>query len=394
MSEAKLESPWPIPVDDPYPGLDKLRAQGPVQWLPALEAHLVVSHAAATAVLQGGSWSSDPAKSPRLAARLGLTENIGRSLLFSDPPDHVRLRRTLRGHLSPRAVEAFRPRINDIVSSAFAGLEPDRSFDVMNTLAYPVPLAVICELFGAPPDLAEMLWDETPRMIDMLDPLADPEAIQVGAAAALGVMIGLVPLVADRRIRPGNDLLSVLAEATSSGELEVDEAISMALLLLAAGHETTANLVGNAVVALHAQPDIARLVRRQPALMSRAVDELLRFDSPVQLTSRVATQDDSIAGVKVGAGEQVLLSLGAANRDPAVFPNPGRIDPYRDVGRSLAFGHGAHFCAGAVLARSEAGEILRRLLDLHPALEDRELSVERGTSATFRRFTSLRLDPA
>jgi cytochrome P450 len=231
-------------------------------------------------------------------------------------------------------------------------------------------------------------------MIDMLDPLADPEAIQVGAAAALGVMIGLVPLVADRRIRPGNDLLSVLAEATSSGELEVDEAISMALLLLAAGHETTANLVGNAVVALHAQPDIARLVRRQPALMSRAVDELLRFDSPVQLTSRVATQDDSIAGVKVGAGEQVLLSLGAANRDPAVFPNPGRIDPYRDVGRSLAFGHGAHFCAGAVLARSEAGEILRRLLDLHPALEDRELSVERGTSATFRRFTSLRLDPA
>lgn len=389
MTGTAAELSWPTPLDDPYPALAELRERGPVHPLPGFDAHLVVSHAAVTDVLQGAAWSSDPANSPALAARLGMAQTTARSLLFSDPPEHARLRRALRGHLTPRAVEALRPRIRAIVSAAVAAHDPADPLEVMDDLAYPVPLAVMCELFGIPAEMAQLLRDETPRMVEMLDPLAPPEAVETGASSTFAVMLELVPLVAERRNRPGDDLLSALAHGGATDDLEVDEAITMALLLLAAGHETTANLVGNAVVALHDHPDVTGHLRERPELVPRALEELLRFDSPVQLTSRIATEDTSVQDVTITGGDQVLLSLGAANRDPKVFPNPERFDLWRDGRGNLAFGHGPHFCAGASLARCEADEMLSRLLDLQPPFEERDLTVERGSSVTFRRIKSL-----
>jgi cytochrome P450 len=396
MSSATLAARWPFPLDDPYPELRRLREESPVHWLPEFGAHLVVSHALATEVLHGSEWSSDPSYSPRLASRLptggaggGL---LAKSLLFSDPPDHSRLRRALSGWLTPRAVESSRHRIAAIAGAALAGHDAGDALELMEDLAYTVPLAVICELLEAPAKLAVRLREDTPRMVALLDPLADAAALQAGAAAAFSLLVELVPLIAERRKRTGSDLLSALAKSSGDdSELEADEAIIMALLLLAAGHETTANLIGNAVAALHSHPGIARFLRRRPDQLQAAVEEFLRYDSPVQLASRVARRDTPLGETVVRRGEQVLVSLGAANRDPAAFSNPDRLDLGRQTRVHLAFGHGAHFCAGAALARVEAQEVLRRLLDLAPPIEDRELTLERDCSATFRRVNMLLL---
>jgi pimeloyl-[acyl-carrier protein] synthase len=395
MSSATLAVRRPFPLDDPYPELKRLRDRSPVHWVPEFGAHLVVSHALAAEVLPGSDWTSDPSLSPHLASRLpagGTGDLLAKSLLFSDPPGHSRLRRALSGWLTPRAVEGSRRRIAAIVGTAFANHDAGDALEVMEDLAYAVPLAVICELLEVPPELAVRLREDTPRMVALLDPLADAAALQAGAIAAFGLLVELVPLVAGRRNHPGSDLLSALAEGSGDDSgLEADEAVIMALLLLAAGHETTANLIGNAVAALHGHPGIARFLRRRPDQLQAAVDEFLRYDSPVQLASRVARRDTLVGETVVRGGEQALVSLGAANRDPAVFSNPDRLDLGRQTRPHLAFGHGAHFCAGAALARVEAQEVLRRLLDLAPPIENRELTLERGRSATFRRVNTLRL---
>jgi len=398
MSEATLASIWPVPLDDPYPALARLRDQSPVHWLPPLGAHLVVSHALAAAALHGPDWSSDPTLSPRLASQLPMLADQGlvtRSMLFSDPPAHTRLRRALSGWLTPRSVEGARHRIAVIAAAALAGHDACEPLDVMDDIAYPVPLAVMCELLDAPAELAIRLREETPRMTALLDPLADAESLQAGAEAALSLLIELVPLVAKRRDDPGPDLLSALA-AGSCGEavLEADEVVLMLQLLLVAGHETTANLIGNAVAALHSHPGAIRILRRNPDRLPAAVEELLRYDSPVQLASRVARRDAPLGETIIRRGEQVLVALGAANRDPAAFSDPDRLDLGRPAQPHLAFGHGAHFCAGAALARVEAQEILRRLLDLTPPIEERELSMKRGRSATLRRVELLQLQPS
>jgi cytochrome P450 len=227
-------------------------------------------------------------------------------------------------------------------------------------------------------------------MTAMLDPLAEPEAVEAGAEAAFAVMLELVPVVADRRVHPGGDLLSALvAGGDDSPRLEVDEAIAMALLLLAAGHETTANLIGNAAVCLHDHPDAVRRLRARPDMMAGAVEELLRFEPPVQLTSRIASVGTKLGDQLIAESDQAFVSLGGANRDPAMFSDPDALDLNRALGASLAFGHGVHFCAGAALARVEGQEVLRRLIHLDPPIEERAMTFESGASATFRRVNKL-----
>ena len=397
MSQTTRSAPWPVPLDDPYPGLARLREQSSIHWLPQLGSQLVVSYDLAAQVLHGPDWSSDPSLSPRLASRLppGAHQGlVNKSLLTTDPPAHTRLRRALSGWLTPRNVEGARHRIAAITAAAVAGHDACEALDVMDGLAYPVPLAVMCELLDVPAELAVRLREETPRMTALLDPLADEAAMRAGAEAAFSLLIELVPLVAQRRRHPGADLLSDLA-AGPAGEagLEADEVVLMIQLLLAAGHETTANLIGNAVAALHAHPGTTRLLRRSPEWLPAAVEEFLRYDSPVQLASRVARRNLALGGMDISKGEQVLVALGAANRDPAAFTDPDHLDLCRQSAPHLAFGHGAHFCAGAALARVEAQEILRRLLELTPPIEDRELAIRRGRSATFRRIDMLLLEP-
>jgi cytochrome P450 len=202
-------------------------------------------------------------------------------------------------------------------------------------------------------------------------------------------MLELVPLVADRRSNPGDDLVSQLL--ADDGGLPPEEVIPLTLILLAAGHETTANLIGNAVDTLHQHPDVARAVRADPTLLPKLVDELIRYDGPVQLASRIATSDRMVGGISIAAGEQVLIGLGAANRDPAAYQDPDAIRLDREPAH-LGFGHGRHFCAGAALARLEAQEILRRLIDFPQPIEDLPVEIRRGRSATFRRVEVALID--
>jgi hypothetical protein len=393
MVDVEQVSGWPIALDDPYPTLHRLRESGPVHRLPDLDAYLVVSYSEAMGVLQGSEWSSDPTRSRRLATQFGSStaarDFVAKSLLLSDPPAHTRLRRSLSGYLTPRAVERLRARIGSISDAALRSHE-SAALELMSQVAYPVPLAVICELLDVGPEMAEVLREETPRMTAMLDPLAEPEAVEAGAAAGFAVMLELVPVVADRKVRPGGDLLSALvAGVDDPPSLEVDEAIAMALLLLAAGHETTANLIGNAAACLHDYPDAARRLRARPDMMPGAVEELLRFEPPVQLTSRIASVGTKLGDQLIAAGDQAFVSIGGANRDPAMFSDPDALDLDRALGASLAFGHGVHFCAGAALARVEGQEVLRRLIQLDPPIEERAMTFERGVSATFRRVNKL-----
>jgi cytochrome P450 len=387
---------WPFGTEDPYPAYRAARERAPVQWNEALGAHLVLSHEHAAAVLRGAAWSSNPRNSPPLLAsleRAGSSEILARSMLTSDPPVHTRLRRAANRFFTPRAVRRIHDRVAAIVDTALAPLLEGEPIELMGELAYPIPLAVIAELFDVGLEGAEVLGAETPTLARglELDPGAE-ESEEIGAAA-MRVMLFLVPIVAQRKRDPGDDLLSALIHPPDDGVvLEDDEVIVMCLLLLAAGHETTASLIGNGAIALFERPDQLDWLTRHPDRSLEATDELLRYDSPVQIASRIALDDLVLADVEISQGEQALVVLGAANRDPAQHSDPDRLDLAREGEPHLAFGLGPHFCLGAGLARLEAQETFLRLAGSPVRPEPGGWSARRDRSRTFRRLRSLCID--
>ncbi len=384
---------WPFPPEDPYPAYHAARAQAPVQWNEQLGAHLVLSHEHAAAVLRGPEWSSDPRNSPDLFASLGGVGPVwSESLLMSDPPAHTRLRSAVNRFFTPRAVQRIRGRVAAIVDTAFAPLAEGEPIELMSELAYPIPLAVIAELFDVGLEGAELIRAETPTLARMLELDPTPAELEAIGTAAMTVMLFLVPLVAGRRGDPGDDLLSALIHPPDGGvALETEEIITMCLLLLAAGHETTSNLIGNGTLALFEHPEQLDWLTRHPDLCPQAVNELLRYDSPAQVASRVALEDLTLGGVTVRKGQQALVVLGAANRDPERHPDPDRLDLTRVGPPHLAFGNGPHFCVGAGLARLEAQETFNRLAQSGLTPTAGGWSYSRDRSRTFRRLQSLRV---
>jgi cytochrome P450 len=387
---------WPFPTEDPYPAYHAARTQAPVQWNEPLGAHLVLSHEHAATVLRSPEWSSDPRNSPQMLVSLGGpgagSELWSESLLMSDPPTHTRLRSAVNRFFTPRAVRLIRGRVAKIVDSAFAPLVEGGTMELMSELAYPIPLAVIAELFDVGLEGAELLSSETPTLARMLELDPTPEELESIGTAAMTVMLFLVPIVAQRRRDPGEDLLSALIHPPDGGvALETDELITMCLLLLAAGHETTANLIGNGALALFEDPDQLAWLAENPDLCAGAVDELLRYDSPVQVASRIARDDLVLGGVSVRKGQQALVVLGAANRDPARYPDPDRLDLTRTGTAHLAFGNGPHFCVGAGLARLEAQETFNRFAQSILRPRAGSWSHCRERSRTFRRLRSLHI---
>ncbi|HVT00131.1 MAG TPA: cytochrome P450 [Solirubrobacterales bacterium] len=390
-------SAWPFEAEDPYPGYRTAREEAAVRWDQGVGAHLVLSHEHAATALRGGEWSSDPRNSPQLLAALEEVDDLGvwgrQTLLTSDPPAHTRLRSAVSRFFTPRAVRGIQDRVAAIVETALAPVLEGEPTELMAELAYPIPLAVIAELFDVGLEGAEVLGAETPVLARglELDPAAEENA-EV-AAAALRVMLFLVPIVARRKVEPGDDLLSALIHPPAGGAALADEEIiTMCLLLLAAGHETTANLIGNGAVALFERPGQLDWLARHPAHALQAVDELLRFESPVQVASRIATVDMDLGGVEVAKGEQALVVIGAANRDPARHPDPDRLDLSREGVAHLAFGLGPHFCVGAGLARLEARETFVRLARSPLRPEPGTWSIRRDRSHMFRRLQSLDVD--
>jgi cytochrome P450 len=263
--------------------------------------------------------------------------------------------------------------MDELTEELLAPLRAAGRFDVIDDVAFPLPVTVICELLGVPAEDRDLFRQQTRDMAVILDGDATPEQLGRAAGAALTFAAYLVPLFEERRRDPEDDLVSALVAAEEAGDrLGADELLFTVILLLIAGHETTMNLIGNGLLALLRNPDQLALLRARPELMPSAVDELLRYDSPVRLAIRTAREATTLAGEAVHAGEQVTAMLDAANHDPAVFESPDTLDVTRDAHRHLAFGAGAHYCLGAALARAEAQVALAALV----ALPDLELAVD------------------
>jgi cytochrome P450 len=358
-----------ISTIDPYQTYRTLREQHPVCWDGDLDAFLVSSYAEASAVLRGPGWSSDPNRNPALAARfdraeLG-TEALRTTLLTMDPPDHTRLRRLLAPPFTPRAIEALRPRITAVVRSALADLDKEDEVDVIADIGYPIPLAVMCELLDVDIEGAQLLRTETPKLVGLLEFDPDEEAVLAAEEATASLVLHLLPILGDRRHRPGKDLASQLLCLGDDREaLGLDEVLATCILLLTAGHETTANLIGNGVLTLMERPDQLHLLQRDPALIKPAIEEILRFECPAKIVGRTNLIDRQLGGHTIRAGQRVLVLLGAANRDPEQFRDPECFDITRTPAPHLAFGAGPHFCLGAALSRAEAQETLQQLLPL------------------------------
>jgi hypothetical protein len=391
-----------IPTGDPYPAYRTLREQHPVYWDSGLEAFLVSSYAEASTVLRGPGWSSDPNRNPALAARFDRAElgnqALRTTLLTMDPPDHTRLRRLLAPAFTPRTIDALHPRITAVVKAALADLGQAGEVDVIADIGYPIPLAVMCELLDVDIEGAQLLRTETPKLVGILEFDPDADAILAAEEATASLALHLLPMLGDRRHRPGQDLASQLLhlgddsdDALGHDELRLDEVLATCILLLTAGHETTASLIGNSVLTLMEHPDQLHLLQRDPALIKPAIEEILRFECPAKIVGRTNLIDRQLGGHTIRAGQRVLVLLGAVNRDPEQFRDPECFDITRTPAPHLAFGAGPHFCLGAALSRAEAQETLRQLL---PLLTEWRLAPEAPAwraSDTFRALEWLHL---
>ncbi|GAA2146263.1 cytochrome P450 [Actinomadura napierensis] len=346
----------------------------PVAWDEEQGAWRVTGFDEASAVLRGEGWSSDPRRLP--FAPRELAEFPPGVLLFMDPPDHTRVRRLLGPAFTPRAVEALRPRVAGIADAVLRGLGGEA--DLLRDVAYLVPVAVIAELLDVGDEGAALLLDLTPDLVRMLEIDADGEALLAAAKAATELMMFLTPLLAERRARPGGDFISAMLAVP--GGLSLDEIAATCVLLLAAGHETTANLIANATLTLLRDPSQRHRLHADPG---RAVEEFLRAEGPIKQVVRTALTDQEIAGHRVRAGQAVRVDIREANR------SLGPLDLAREPVPHLAFGGGLHFCLGAALARMEAAETLPRVFTVFPDMVLRDHHWRDST--TFHALADLRV---
>jgi pimeloyl-[acyl-carrier protein] synthase len=288
-------------------------------------------------------------------------------MLFRDPPDHTRLRGLVSQAFTPRVIERMRPHIEDIVNRLLDRVQNANALDMIADLAYPLPVTVICEMLGVPTDAHSGIhqWSkDLARSLDALGMPTDEDVLTRGRAAQQAMLDYFRDLIRERRQTPRDDLLSLLIAAEEQGDrLTEGELLITCILLFVAGHETTVNLIGNGVLALLNHPEEFAKLRSEPALLPAAVEELLRYDSPVQRTGRITDTDVELDGRKIPKGSLVVTAIGAANRDPAHFPDPDRLNITRRDNRHVAFGFGIHFCLGAPhIDRRRHGARLERYL--------------------------------
>ncbi|MGK5673025.1 cytochrome P450 [Micromonospora sp. URMC 106] len=362
---------------DPYPTYERLRAHGPVVRAgPAL--YVVTGYAEADEMLRDPrfgvlddalrdqflpGWRDSPA-----------IASISRSMLRTNPPDHSRMRRLAAGTFTPRRIAAMRDVVtaqaDELVDAMAARGADGGPVDFLTEFAYPLPVGVICALLGVPAADRPLFRRWAADLTGILEPEITPDELAVADRGATELRDYFAELVAARRRAPADDLTTALVQAhdADGARLSGDELLANLIVLLVAGFETTTNLLGNGLVVLLGHPREADALRRHPEFAAGHVEELLRYDSPVQLTTRVSAAPVTVGGVEVPAGAWVLLLLGAANRDPRRYPEPARFDPWRPQGHPLSFGAGPHYCLGAGLARLEAQVAFPLLLRRLPGL--------------------------
>jgi cytochrome P450 len=378
---------------DPYPTYHRLRDEDPVHHSP-MDFWVLTRYEDVAAVLRDPRFIKEPIVS-MVAARFGVSvpPGVGLSMLDRDPPDHTRLRSLVSKAFTPRVVEGLRPRIQTMVDDLITRAQAVGTMDLIEEFAYPIPVNVICEMLGVPVEEHERFkgWSlDIARGLDSVWLPPESEIPKRSGAARHAIGDYMRGLIAERRAAPRGDLLSALIAAEEAGDkLNEDELIATCILLLIAGHETTVNLIGNGTLALLRHPGELRRLRETPGLITSAVEELLRYDGPVQRTARITSTAVTIGGRTIPKGEMVMPFIGAADRDPSQFPDPDRLDLGRADNRHIAFGWGIHFCLGAPLARVEGQIAIDTLVRRLPRLALVNDEPEHRQSLTLRGLKAL-----
>jgi cytochrome P450 len=374
-SEPLFNPSSPAVIADPYPFYHRLRQVDPIHLSP-LGFYVASRHADVAAILRDKRFGKDFVG--RTTRRLGAEraeEPVYRMMRHwmhnKDLPDHARLRGLVVQAFTAQRIEDMRPRIQRIVDDLIDRAAPQRHMDIIADFAYPLPMAVIRDLLGIPDQDREVFTPTARMSVRLFDPVPLSQAeIDQHNAEVLAMAEYFDGLFRLRRREPGNDLTTHLVQAEQDGSrLSNEELAANVILIFGAGHETTVNLIGNGLLALHRHPDQLRLLKEDPTLAANAVEELLRYDPSVQGAARTALEDIADLGdIRIEKGQAVLCLLGAANRDPAVYADPDRLDIRRANVRSLSFGGGIHHCIGAQLARIEGEVAIATLLRRLPGL--------------------------
>lgn len=383
---------------DPYPAYRRLREKDPCHLSRLADSWMLSRYEDVSAILRDPRFLVDDRKLPRYAKRRERLVRAGAidkhdvdtpSMLTLDPPDHTRIRSLVGKVFAPRAVEALRPRVEEIVRDQLDAVAATGEMDVMRDLANPLPVTVIAEMMGVPAEDRDQFKRWSSEAILLLG-VGTPEHVRRSRTAVHELEAYFGGIAEERRRDPREDIVSILVTAEEDGDkLSMDEVFSTCTLILIAGHETTTNLIGNGLLALLRHPDQLEALRRDPVLIDGAVEELLRFDGPIQFTARFALEETPMGGRTIKAGQQVALLLGAANRDPARFSEPDKLDITRENNEHLSFSQGIHFCLGAALARLEAQVALPAILERFPNMRLATDELEWNDNLVLRGLKSL-----
>ena len=340
--------------NDPYDTYDRLRAKDPVHRMRLLNAWVLTRYEDVDTVLRDHR---------RFSKNDGVEDDY-RSMLHHDPPDHTRLRSLVSKAFTPRAVRELHPRVELIVEDLLDDLEGKDRFDLIESFAFPMPVTVIAEMLGVPAQDMDRFKHWSNDISLTIEPSLRDDQIRRVQRASDELYEYFEGIIEERRREPQNDMITALLNAEDEGDkLTHEELLGTLMLLLVAGNETTRNLIGNGMRALLKHPEQLQRLRDNPDLLDSAIDELLRYDSPVQLDGRLVLNDVEVAGHRISAGQRIVCAIGAANRDPSVFTEPEKLDIGRNGKSNIAFGRGIHHCLGAPLAMLEARAAFSALLD-------------------------------
>jgi cytochrome P450 len=382
----------PAFIANPYPVYQLLRAHAPVVYVPEIQAWVVSRYADAAAALKdprlgvdsgnATSFKAVPIADPRVAA---LARMFSRQMLFRDPPEHTRLRGLVNKAFTPKVVQQLQPRMERLVDDLLDRAAERGEMDLIADLAFPLPVTVIAMLLGVPAEDDAKFKAWSGPIVKTVEPVLMPEDVELAAAATVEILDYFRDLVKRKRAAPGDDLISTMIAAEEQGQrLTTDELLANAVLFLVAGHETTVNLIGNGVLALLRHPDELAKLRASPGKIDNAIEEILRYDSPVTNSGRNVQREQSMRGCPMHLGDSITTSLAAANHDPEVNPDPQRFDIERANVQHQSFGGGKHTCLGAPLARVEAQEGIAALLKRFPDLQPSPRGLKYRTIPSFR----------
>jgi pimeloyl-[acyl-carrier protein] synthase len=365
-------------VRDPYALLDVLRERYAVHWSGSLGAWVLTRYDdIVTTFKDVGSYSNEGRLAraatylpePRAELTAFDAHYKTKGLLHSDPPDHTRMRRVLAPAFSPRAIDRMRPRIQHIVDQLISHVEPQNHMDVIQDLAFALPATVLADMMGVPVEQGPVFRVWADRLLGFQGINRPGRALLLAAQEALvEARAYLAELIELRRREPGQDLISLMTAEADGATLTDAEIINTGMTLLTAGHETTTSLIGNGLLTLLQHRDQWNELREDRSLVGSAIEEILRFESPVSRQPRLLTRDTVLSSRVLPKGDMVFQMLGAANRDPRVFPDPATFDIHRSPNRHLAFGQGIHFCIGATLARAEGEIVFQSVLERLPQI--------------------------